>query len=81
MGVEADWLVQVMRPNAYQASSMVGNILRLIIWANWHLHSQKLHAATADQEFHSQVIGGDDFGSMIVRFWKHVPPAVSRLCH
>jgi hypothetical protein len=34
-------------------------------------------AMAADQEFHSQVIGGDDFGSMIVRFWKYVPPAVS----
>ena len=34
-------------------------------------------AMAADHEFHSQVIGGDDFGSMIVRFWKHVPPALS----
>lgn len=34
-------------------------------------------AMAADQEFHSESIGGDDFASMIVRFWKHVPPAVA----
>ena len=34
-------------------------------------------AMAADRERHSLVIGGDDFASMIVRFWRHVPPAVA----
>ena len=33
-------------------------------------------AMAADQEHHSWVVGGDDFGSMIVRFWRHLAPAV-----
>ena len=33
-------------------------------------------AMAADHEQHSLVIGGDDFGSMIVRFWQHLAPAV-----
>jgi hypothetical protein len=31
----------------------------------------------ADSEEHSLVIGGDDFASMIVRFWRHLPPGVA----
>ena len=31
---------------------------------------------TADQELHSLAVGDGDFASMIVRFWKHLPPAV-----
>jgi hypothetical protein len=34
-------------------------------------------AMAADREQDSLVIGGDDFASMIVRFWQHVPPAVA----
>jgi hypothetical protein len=34
-------------------------------------------AMAADSEQHSLVIGGDDFASMIVRFWQHIPPAVA----
>jgi hypothetical protein len=34
-------------------------------------------AMAADREQHSLVIGGDDFASMIIRFWQHVPPAVA----
>ncbi len=30
----------------------------------------------ADHEQHSLVVGGDDFGSMIVRFWQHLAPPV-----
>ena len=33
-------------------------------------------AMAADHERHSLVVGGDDFGSMIVRFWQHLAPAV-----
>jgi len=33
-------------------------------------------AMAADHERHSLVVGGDDFGSMIVRFWEHLAPAV-----
>jgi hypothetical protein len=33
-------------------------------------------AMTADREQHSFVIGGDDFASMIVRFWRHISPAL-----
>jgi hypothetical protein len=33
-------------------------------------------AMAADHEQHSLVVGGDDFGSMIVRFWQHLAPAV-----
>lgn len=33
-------------------------------------------AMAADQEHHSFVVGGDDFGSMIVRFWRHLATAV-----
>lgn len=33
-------------------------------------------AMAADLDQHSFVIGGDDFASMIVRFWKHLAPAV-----
>jgi len=33
-------------------------------------------AMAADRDHHSMVIGGDDFASMIVRFWKHLAPAV-----
>jgi hypothetical protein len=31
-------------------------------------------AMAADHDHHSLIIGGDDFGSMIVRFWEHLPP-------
>ena len=34
-------------------------------------------AMAADYERHSLAIGGDDFGSMIVRFWQHLDPAVA----
>jgi hypothetical protein len=33
-------------------------------------------AMAADHEQHSLNVGSDDFGSMIVRFWKHLAPAV-----
>ena len=33
-------------------------------------------AMAADRERHTLIIGGDDFGSMIVRFWRHTPPAI-----
>jgi hypothetical protein len=33
-------------------------------------------AMGADHDHPSFVVGGDDFASMIVRFWKHLPPAV-----
>jgi hypothetical protein len=33
-------------------------------------------AMAADYERHSLAIGRDDFGSMIVRFWQHLDPAV-----
>jgi hypothetical protein len=33
-------------------------------------------AMAADRERHVLVIGGDDFASMIVRFWLHIPPAI-----
>jgi hypothetical protein len=33
-------------------------------------------AMAADREQHVLVIGGDDFASMIVRFWQHIPPAI-----
>ena len=33
-------------------------------------------AMAADREQHVLVIGGDDFASMIVRFWRHIPPAI-----
>ena len=33
-------------------------------------------AMAADHEQHSLVVGGDDFGSMIVRFWQHLAPSV-----
>lgn len=33
-------------------------------------------AMAADHEQHSFVVGGDDFASMIVRFWRHLAPAV-----
>lgn len=33
-------------------------------------------AMAADRDYPSLVVGGDDFASMIVRFWKHEPPAV-----
>jgi hypothetical protein len=33
-------------------------------------------AMAADREQHSLVIGGDDFASMIVRFWQHLQPAL-----
>jgi hypothetical protein len=33
-------------------------------------------AMAADREQHSFAIGSDDFGSMIVRFWRYVPPAL-----
>jgi len=33
-------------------------------------------AMAADRNQHSLVIGGDDFASMIVRFWQHLPPAL-----
>jgi hypothetical protein len=33
-------------------------------------------AMAADHERHSLNVGSDDFGSMIVRFWKHFAPAV-----
>jgi hypothetical protein len=33
-------------------------------------------AMAADHEQHSLVVGGDDFGSMIMRFWQHLAPAV-----
>lgn len=35
-----------------------------------------LRALAANKESHSFIIGGDDFTTMIVRFWKHVPAAV-----
>jgi len=31
----------------------------------------------SDSEHHSLTIGGDDFASMIVRFWQHIPPALA----
>ena len=34
-------------------------------------------AMESDHERHSMVIGGDDFASMIVRFWQHVPPPLA----
>jgi len=34
-------------------------------------------AMASDHERHTRIIGSDDFGSMIVRFWRHVPPAVA----
>jgi hypothetical protein len=34
-------------------------------------------AMNADREHHSFVLGSDDFASMIVRFWKHLPPSVA----
>jgi hypothetical protein len=34
-------------------------------------------AMAADHESHKLNIGGDDFAGMIVRFWKHLPPAVA----
>jgi len=33
-------------------------------------------AMASDREAYSLVIGGDDFVNMIVRFWRHLPPAV-----
>jgi hypothetical protein len=33
-------------------------------------------AMAADRERHSLNVGSDDFGSMIVRFWKHLAPGV-----
>jgi hypothetical protein len=33
-------------------------------------------AMASDHEQPSMVIGGDDFASMIVRFWQHIPPAL-----
>jgi hypothetical protein len=33
-------------------------------------------AMAADREQHVLVIGDDDFASMIVRFWRHIPPAI-----
>jgi hypothetical protein len=35
-------------------------------------------AMAADREQHSLAIGSDDFASMVVRFWQHVPPAIVR---
>jgi len=34
-------------------------------------------AMASDHEAPSMAIGGEDFGSMIVRFWRHVPPNVA----
>src|SRR5712692_7383832 len=34
-------------------------------------------AMASDSEHHSLTIGGDDFASMIVRFWQHIPPALA----
>ena len=35
-----------------------------------------LRALACDKESHSFIIGADDFSAMIVRFWRHVAPAV-----
>lgn len=41
-----------------------------------------LRALAANKEFHSFIIGGDDFTTMIVRFWKHLPaPVVLEAVH
>jgi hypothetical protein len=34
-------------------------------------------AMASDREWPSMAIGSDDFASMIVRFWQHVPPALA----
>jgi hypothetical protein len=34
-------------------------------------------AMAADGDQHVTIVGGDDFGSMIVRFWQHIPAAVA----
>ena len=34
-------------------------------------------AMEADRNQHVTIVGGDDFGSMIVRFWQHIPAAVA----
>lgn len=34
-------------------------------------------AMAADHDYHALVVGGDDFASLIVRFWKHVAPALA----
>lgn len=34
-------------------------------------------AMASDHERPSMAIGGDDFASMIVRFWQHIPPALA----
>ncbi len=36
-----------------------------------------LRALACDKESHSFIIGADDFSSMIVRFWQHIPPTVA----
>jgi hypothetical protein len=34
-------------------------------------------AMAGDCERHSMAVGSDDFASMIVRFWQHIPPALA----
>jgi hypothetical protein len=34
-------------------------------------------AMAADHDYHALVVGGDDFANLIVRFWKHVAPALA----
>jgi hypothetical protein len=34
-------------------------------------------AMASDHEWHSMAIGSDDFASVIVRFWQHIPPALA----
>jgi hypothetical protein len=36
-----------------------------------------LRAMASDREAPTLLIGGDDFVSMIVRFWRHLPPAIA----
>ena len=36
-----------------------------------------LRAMASDREAPTMLIGGDDFASMIVRFWRHLPPAIA----
>jgi hypothetical protein len=36
-----------------------------------------LHAMASDREAPTLLIPGDDFASMIVRFWRHLPPAIA----
>jgi len=52
--------------------------LMLLLPAERNAQKQEIfqRAMASDREAYALVIGGDDFVSMIVRFWQHLPPAI-----